>query len=38
MVEVGLMVVAGVRLQVAFAIVVVHETVTVWSNDPAAVI
>jgi hypothetical protein len=36
--EVGLTFVPGVRSQVAFASAVLHETVTLWLNDPAAVI
>jgi hypothetical protein len=35
--EVGLTLAPGVRLQVAFVMLVLHETVTLWLNDPAAV-
>ena len=35
--EVGLTVIPGVRLQPPLGIFTVHETVTLWLNDPAAV-
>jgi hypothetical protein len=37
-VEVGLIVFPGVRAQVAFAMAASQVTVTLWLNDPAAVI
>jgi len=37
-VAVGFTVEPGVRLQIAFAMVVVHEIVTLWLKEPVAVI
>jgi hypothetical protein len=36
-IEVAVTLAPGVRLQIAFGIALLHETVTAWSNDPAAV-
>jgi hypothetical protein len=35
--DVAVTVAPGLRLQVAFGIALLHETVTAWLNDPAAV-